>query len=220
MIAMILAAGRGERLRPLTDEKPKPLIPIDEHTLIEHQILRLKNAGINEIVINTAYLGHLIESHLGSGKNLGVHIRYSKENQALETGGGIYQALPFLGDEAFIVVNSDIWTDYPYEHLDIETDKDAHLVLVNNPAHHPEGDFHLNNKLLSMQNGGQKLTFSGIGLYHPRLFAHCKPAAFPLAGVLRAAMAQGRVSGEHYTGEWVDVGTHERLDYVRRLVKN
>lgn len=208
---MILAAGRGERMRPLTDRIPKPLLPVAGRPLIQHHIESLARAGFCELVINHAHLGDQIEQALGDGSQWGVEISYSPEPAgALETGGGIFQALPLLGEAPFLVVNGDIWTDYDFSRLSLPQDSLAHLVLVDNPTHNPQGDFCLANGRVS-DGPGERLTFSGIGVYHPALFEHCKPGAFPLAPLLKAAMAQQRVSGEYYKGRWVDVGTPERL---------
>lgn len=213
MKAMILAAGRGERMRPLTDTTPKPLLMAGGKRLIEYHIEALATAGITELVINHAHLGEQIEQALGSGERYGVAIQYSAEGQgqALETGGGIYKALPLLGDEPFLVVNGDVWTDYPFKSL-LECEVElAHLVLVDNPPHNNEGDFYLQADGRISSDGSPRLTFSGIGIYHPQLFAGCQPGAFPLAPLLRSAMAAGRVSGEHYRGQWLDIGTPQRL---------
>lgn len=210
MRAMILAAGRGERMRPLTDRLPKPLLPVAGKPLIVHQIERLARAGFRQLVINHAHLGELIEARLGDGSEWGVEIRYSPEKVALETGGGIFRALPLLGEEAFLVVNGDVWCEIDFSRLKLHEGRLAHLVLVPNPPHHPRGDFILRDGSV-VDGEGARLTFSGIGLYHPRLFADCRPGAFPLAPLLRAAMARGEVSGECYTGRWIDVGTPERL---------
>jgi len=220
MRAMILAAGRGERMRPLTDDTPKPLLRIGGQTLIEHHVHALAQAGITELVINHAYLGEQLVRALGDGNAYGVSITWSPEpDDALETGGGIHNALPLLGDAPFLVVNADVWTDYPFAGLPNAPDGLAHLVMVDNPAHHPDGDFALSNGQLSQQ-GPHRLTFSGIGVYRPALFADCTPGAFPLAPLLRAAMDKDAVSGEHYTGRWFDIGTPERLAEVNDVVIN
>jgi MurNAc alpha-1-phosphate uridylyltransferase len=211
MKAMILAAGRGERMRPLTDRTPKPLLEAGGKPLIVYHIEALRDAGFRELVINHAWLGEQIEQYLGDGSRFGVQILYSPEPEgALETGGGIHHALPLLGDEAFVVVNSDIWTDYPYARLHHPQQALAHLVLVDNPAHHRQGDFSLDNGLVT-DAGEATLTFSGIGLYRPELFSSHAPGAFPLAPLLREAMRRGQVTGEHYRGRWSDVGTPQRL---------
>ena len=210
MRAMILAAGKGERMRPLTLNTPKPLIPVAGVPLIEYHLRALERAGIREVVINHAWLGEKIESHLGDGERCGVHITYSKESQPLETGGGIYKALPLLGDEPFIVVNGDVFTDYDFSMLLQPLQGLAHLVLINNPEHHLEGDFSLQEgRVLSPET--ETLTYSGIAVLAPELFTDCQAGAFKLAPLLRQAIAQGRVSGEQFSGCWIDVGTQERL---------
>lgn len=208
---MILAAGRGERMRPLTDSRPKPLLEAGGRPLIEHHIMRLREAGITQLVINHAYLGAQIVERLGDGSALGVEIRYSPEpGGALETGGGIKKALPLLGEQPFLVINGDIWSDYPYNNMKLEAGKNAHLVLVDNPEHHPQGDFGLCGTRVQ-ESAEPRLTFSGIGLYHPRLFDDTPDGAFPLAPLLRSAMQRNEVSGEHYPGQWMDIGTPQRL---------
>lgn len=216
MKAMILAAGRGERMRPLTDHTPKPLLQVGGKALIEHLIEALVSAGFRELVINHAHLGERIEAVLGNGARYGVQIVWSREPEgALETGGGIQRALPLLGDAPFLAVNSDIWTDYPFGRLQREPDGLAHLVLIDNPPHHPQGDFALQDGQVRPE-GEHQLTFSGIGLYRPELFQDCQPGKFPLAPLLRAAMQRGAVSGEHYRGVWLDIGTPERLAALDR----
>ncbi|AXP05635.1 nucleotidyltransferase family protein [Pseudomonas fluorescens] len=220
MKAMILAAGKGERMRPLTLTTPKPLIRVGGIPLIEYHLRALARAGFTEIVINHAWLGQQIEDHLGDGSRFGVSIRFSPEGEPLETGGGIFRALPLLGDEAFVVVNGDIWTDYDFSALRRPLKGLAHLVLVDNPEHHPDGDFILaDGKVHDGQTPADKLTYSGIAVLHPRLFDGCTGGAFKLAPLLRAAMAEERVSGEHLKGHWVDVGTHERLAQVETLIE-
>lgn len=217
MKAMILAAGRGERMRPLTDRTPKPLLEAGGKPLIVHHIQRLAAAGFRELVINHAHLGDRIEAALGEGSRWGVTIRYSAEGKALETGGGIYKALPLLAPDPFLVVNGDVWTDIDLSLLKFAEGPLAHLVLVDNPAHHPEGDFSLRDGLVRTQ-GQPRLTFSGIGIYHPDLFRDCVPGAFPLAPLLRRAMDQELVSGERHPGTWFDIGTPERLQRLDRLL--
>ncbi len=218
MKAMILAAGRGERMRPLTDETPKPLLRIHGRTLIEYHIEALRRAGVGTLVINHAHLGAQIEAALGDGARFGVRIHYCPEPPgALDTGGGIFNALPLLGDAPFIVVNADIWTDYPFSGL-APPEGLAHLVLVDNPPQHSAGDFVLRDRRV-LAGGGTALTFSGIGVYRPALFASCAPGRFPLAPLLRAAMHAGAVTGEHYRGLWMDVGTPERLARIRTLAR-
>jgi len=217
MKAMILAAGRGERMRPLTDHTPKPLLRVAGRTLIEYHMAALAAAGFDEIVINHAHLGTQIERALGDGSRYGVRISYSAEGEALETGGGILRALPLLGPSPFLVVNGDVWTDFPYERLRREPAGLAHLVLVDNPPHHPQGDFALVDGLVQPQ-GERLLTFSGLGIYRPQLFAGCEPGRFPLAPLLRRAMAGGEVSGEYYEGRWLDVGTPQRLAELEQML--
>ena len=217
--AMILAAGRGERMRPLTDRIPKPLLPVAGKPLIEYHIEALARAGIRQLVINHAHLGDQIEAYLGNGVRWGVSIQYSVEPEgALETGGGILNALPLLGEGPFLVVNGDIWSDYDFSKIRCPAGMLAHLVLVDNPEHHLEGDFSLERRFVT-EGPGERLTFSGIGLYRLGLFQDCLPGSFPLAPLLRKAMAQGRVSGEHFQGRWVDVGTPARLEDVSRLLR-
>jgi len=218
MHAMILAAGRGKRMRPLTDHTPKPLLEAGGKPLIVYHIERLVAASIEKIVINHAHLGHLIEAALGDGSRWGARILYSPEESALETGGGICQALPLLGPAPFLVVNGDIWTDIPFGRLHLAQGLLAHLVLVDNPPHNPGGDFALRDGFLSEQ-GSHRYTYSGVGVYHPGLFRDCPPGAFPLAPVLRSAMGQALVSGEHHGGRWIDVGTPDRLQALDRMLQ-
>lgn len=217
MKAMILAAGKGERMRPLTEHTPKPLLKIAGQCLIEYHIHALAAAGVTELVINTFWLGEQIPQALGNGEKYGVSIHYSPESDLLETGGGIYQALARLGDAPFIVVNGDVWMDYPYAQLSLPVDRLAHLVLVPNPEHNPGGDFALVDGELQ-SDGDVCYTFSGLGVYHPDLFRECQPGRFPLAPILRRAMENAKVSGELYQGEWLDVGTPERLAMLDRRV--
>ena len=222
MRAMILAAGFGERMRPLTESCPKPLLEVGGRALIEYHLSALVKAGITDIVINVSHLGHQIEQRLGDGARYGVSIEYSRESSPLETAGGIANALHLLGDAPLLVVNGDIWCDYPFSQLPSQIDGMAHLVLVNNPAHHPCGDFVLNDlgKVVETTGELQRLTFAGIGIYRPELFqgiAESQPA--PLAPLLISAMREGRVTGEHYRGEWLDIGTPERLQELDRKLK-
>ena len=213
---MILAAGRGERMRPLTDRVPKPLLTVGGIPLIEHLIGRLRSAGYRELVINLGHLGEQIEGYLGAGERLGVHIAYSREPPgALETAGGIREALPQLGDEVFLVINGDIWCDHALHPPALAPEVLAHLVLVDNPAHHSEGDFTLEAGRLGLDQS-PRYTFSGIGWYRPELFAGLPRGRRPLAPVLRAAIAEGRVTGEHHGGSWIDIGTPERLHSLDR----
>lgn len=222
MRAMILAAGRGERMRPLTDTTPKPLLKAAGRCLLDYQIEALAAAGHTEIVINHAHLGDQIEAHAGDGNRYGVYIRYSAEGpgRALETGGGIFRALPLLGEAPFVVVNGDIWTDYPYARLPANPEGLAHLVLVDNPPHHPAGDFLLRDGRVVAEGEDERLTFSGIGVYRPELFAGCRAGAFALAPLLREAMGAGQVSGEYYGGRWLDVGTPQRLAELEAMIRN
>ena len=220
MKAMILAAGKGERMRPLTLHTPKPLIQAGSKRLIEYHLEALAKAGFTDIVINHAWLGQQIEGYLGDGAQYGVRIQYSAEGEPLETGGGIFKALPLLGDEPFLVVNGDIWTDYDFASLNQPLNGLAHLVMVDNPAHHPSGgDFYIKDGVLhDAAAGADNLTFSGISVLHPELFAGCSAGAFKLAPLLRDAMAKGLVTGEHMNGRWIDVGTLERLAQVETLL--
>ncbi|MGE0114024.1 MAG: N-acetylmuramate alpha-1-phosphate uridylyltransferase MurU [Steroidobacteraceae bacterium] len=222
MKAMILAAGRGERMRPLTDRHPKPLLKVGGKPLIEYHLERLAIAGFHDIVINTAWLGEQIPAQVGDGSRWHVRIAYSHEGwPALETGGGIFKALPLLGDEPFLVVNGDVWTDWqvatPALPSQWHADTLAHLVLVPNPVHHPKGDFGLQDGQVTAATT-QSFTFSGMGFYHPRLFAGCSPGAFKLAPLLFAAISSRRVTGEFYAGQWYDIGTPERLAMLDRLL--
>lgn len=213
MKAMILAAGRGERMRPLTNTTPKALLTVNGKPLIDYHIEALVVAGITDIVINYAYLGKQITTHVGNGERYGARIIYSPEQDfGMETGGGVLRALPKLGDAPFILINTDVWTDYPLAQLKHRPVKRAHLILTSNPDHHISGDFVLNSTGVVQQAGpGSRLTFAGISCLHPTLFAECKPGAFPLREPLKRAIDQGSVTGEHYHGVWVDVGTPERL---------
>ncbi|WP_262136450.1 N-acetylmuramate alpha-1-phosphate uridylyltransferase MurU [Pseudomonas sp. Marseille-Q5117] len=220
MKAMILAAGKGERMRPLTLTTPKPLVRAAGVPLIEYHLHALAAAGFNEIVINHAWLGQQIEDHLGDGSRFGLSIQYSPEGEPLETGGGIFRALSLLGDDAFLVVNGDIWTDYDFSVLHQPINGLAHLVLADNPPHHPKGDFTLiDGKVRDGEPDAQTLTYSGIAVLHPQLFDGCSDGAFKLAPLLRNAMAKGEVTGERLKGHWVDVGTYERLAEAEALIE-
>jgi len=219
MKAMLLAAGRGERMRPLTDQTPKPLLEVGGKPLIVWHIERLARAGLTELVINHAHLGEQIVHKLGDGNRFGVSIQYSAEHIALETAGGIANALHLLGDAPFAVINADIYCDYDFALLAdrakaMQTNGDmAHLVLVDNPEQHPNGDFGLSNGRVT--DSTPRLTFSGIGIYSTALFQHIAHGSVaPLAPLLRGQIAQNRVSGEHYTGRWIDVGTPQRLQLL------
>lgn len=235
MKAMILAAGFGKRLRPLTEHTPKPLLEVRGKPLIVHHLEALARAGIKEVVINTAWLGEKLEAYLGDGSQYRLSIAWSREAEPLETGGGICQALPLLGSEPFLLVNGDVWTDYPFEQLllrALEKNQLAHLVLVPNPEHNLSGDYcftpqqsddeseALNGILagpVEQPKGCQTYTFSGISLLNPQLFAGSTSGeAFPLREVLSPAFRAGHISGELYRGEWCDVGTVERLDELNK----
>lgn len=216
MKAMILAAGRGERMRPLTDSTPKPLLTVGGKALIEHSLENLVNAGFTDIVINVAYLGQQIIDYCGDGSRWQVSIQYSNEGEAaLETAGGIAKALPLLGDKPFLVVNADILFDYPLAKLRNKAIDLAHLVLIDNPPHHLDGDFCLNETGLLSEQGEKKLTFSGIGVYRPELFSEVKMGQpLKLRPLLNQAMRQGRIVGEYFNGFWLDIGTPQRLQEV------
>jgi MurNAc alpha-1-phosphate uridylyltransferase len=210
---MVLAAGRGERMRPLTLERPKPLLEAGGRPLIVHHLDALARAGIRDVVVNVSWLGTQVVSALGDGSRHGVRIAYSDEGpEPLETGGGIFRALPLLGPAPFLVLNGDVWTDYPYAQLrDVLRPADlAHLVLVPNPPHNPKGDFVLREGRI-VEEPGERLTFSGVGVYRPELFAGCRDGVFKLAPLLREAARSGRAGGEVHAGDWLDIGTPERL---------
>jgi N-acetyl-alpha-D-muramate 1-phosphate uridylyltransferase len=223
---MILAAGRGERMRPLTDGMPKALLPAGGRALIEWHVLRLAAAGFRDVVVNHAWLGTMIEEALGDGARYGVRLRYSAEPVALETAGGIANALPLIDGAAFPVVNADVYCDYDYDRLAAlahqlaaAPERAGHLVLVDNPPHHPEGDFSLDGSRVG-EAGAPRLTFSGIGIYRRELFAGLpRGAPARLAPLLRTAIARDRLSGERFTGRWVDVGTPDRLAELDRTLR-
>jgi N-acetyl-alpha-D-muramate 1-phosphate uridylyltransferase len=209
--AMILAAGRGERMRPLTDRVPKPLLEVRGKPLIEYHLERLARAGISTVVVNLAWLGSMIRDRLGDGSRYGVRIAYSEESpHALETAGGIFRALPLLGAEPFLVVNGDVFTDFAVTRTPLAPESDAHLVLVPNPPQHPQGDFGLDQGR-AMASAAERYTFSGIALYRPDFFAGCVDGAFPLKPLLLRSMAARRCTAELYRGPWEDVGTPQRL---------
>lgn len=231
MKALIFAAGLGERMRPLTDHTPKPLLVAGGKRLIEWQLERLAAAGVREVVINTSWLAGQFPETLGDGARWGLRLHYSYEGPTpLETGGGLWHALDRLrGDDpdaAFIAINGDIWTDYDYVRLPHRIDGDTHLVLVDNPEHHSNGDFALDDSGQLANDGPRRLTFSGIGVYRPTLFsdwpaivgaapgADAQPPRFKLAPLLRAAINAGRASGEHHRGRWTDAGTPQRLQQL------
>ena len=229
MKALVFAAGFGERMRPLTEHTPKPLLEVGGKPLIVRHLEKLAAAGATDVVVNTSWLAPMFPAALGDGSRWGVRLHYSLEGDVpLETGGGMFHALPWLrgpggGNDAFVAVNGDIYSDLDYAALPRDPAGDAHLVLVDNPAHHPGGDFALDEDGHVAADGGSRLTFAGIGVYRPSLFAGWRTAAagatgldedpprFQLAPLLRAAMARGAVTGEHHRGRWTDVGTPGRL---------
>lgn len=217
MKAMILAAGEGSRMRPLTQHTPKPLLKVGGKPLIVWQIEKLQRAGFKDIIINIAWLAEQIPATLGNGSQWGVRLQYSNEQHegALETAGGIIKALPLLGKETFLLVNGDVWCDIDYTMLQLQPYDLAHLVMVENPAHNSVGDFALKQQRLS-KIGRPKYTFSGIGLYHPRLFQHLSYGRQALAPLLHQAIAKNQLSGELYQGDWRDIGTPERLQQLNQ----
>jgi MurNAc alpha-1-phosphate uridylyltransferase len=211
MKAMILAAGRGERMRPFSDRVPKPLLEAGGHRLIEYHLAALARAGVRDVVVNLSWLGERIREALGKGDRHGLSITYSEEGPIpLGTGGGLHRALPMLDGNPFLVVNGDVWTDLPFEGLRCPDGSLGHLVLVSNPEHHPQGDF-------GLETGGRvsmapaRLTFAGVSVLHPALFEDCRPGSYPLKPLLDRALAAGRLSGQRHAGSWSDVGTPERL---------
>lgn len=219
--AMILAAGRGERMRPLTDSVPKPLLKVQGKPLIEYHMEALKRSGYQRVVINHAWLGHQIERVLGTGERFGLDIFYSGETQALETAGGIINALPLIcsnsKDEFFTVINGDIFTDFDFDTLptSLPDGVGAHLVMVDNPIHNPDGDFYFAGHGLHPKQGC-KLTFSGIAVYSQHFFAQQRSGVKPLAPMLRTAINQGVIGAQHFTGQWTDVGTPQRLTELNK----
>ncbi len=217
MKAMILAAGRGERMRPLTDTVPKPLLKAAGKPLIEYHLEKLAAAGVREVVINHGRMGRRIEEALGA-KFRGMEISYSAEgDEPLDTGGGIFHALPLLGRAPFILVNADVWSDLNYALLPRTVDAHAHLVLVPNPVHHPDGDFALKDGCLSL-DGVPRHTYGGMGVFRASMFEECSPGRFPLAPLLRQAAARGLLTGELYQGRWMDIGTPERLQALEEML--
>ena len=213
---MILAAGVGERMRPLTERTPKPLLRVGGAPLIEHHLRRLAAAGLREVVINVAHLGEQLEAFCADGSRWGLCIRYSREAAPLETAGGILLALPLLGAAPFLVVNGDVWSDYPFAALAaarLRGAEVARLVMVNNPPQHPLGDFTLDARgwVRVREEGAQGVTYAGIGLYAPALFAGIEPGVRALRPLLDEAIAAGTLGGEYYPGDWEDVGTPQRL---------
>lgn len=219
---MILAAGKGERMRPLTLTTPKPLLPAGDKPLIVHHLERLKAAGYQQLVINHAWLGRQIEEELGNGGAYGMSIEYSRESEPLETAGGIIHALPLLtsdGDEWFVVINGDIWCDFDPAQLTVPDNADALLVMTDNPAHNPAGDFCLHQDGTVSAEGSEMLTFAGISLLNRCLFEGLAPGPRKLAPILREAMARKRVRGLRHNGQWMDIGTPERLRELDRKLK-
>ena len=213
--AMLLAAGRGERLRPITDTLPKPLVAIAGKPLIVYHLEALARAGVRDVVINLSWLGEKIQAALGDGGRYGVRIAYSEEGPVpLETGGGIHRALPLLGADPFLVVNADVWTDVDFALVPpLEKGSDARLLLAPNPPHHPRGDFGLEGDFV-VQSDAERFTYTGIGLYRPELFEGCTPGKFPLLPLLKRAIAGRRLRGEIYGGEWLDIGSPDRLAWL------
>jgi MurNAc alpha-1-phosphate uridylyltransferase len=213
---MILAAGRGKRMRPLTDERPKPLLKVGQKALIEYHLHSLSRAGVDCVVINLSWKGHQIRDFLGDGTKYGLSITYSDEGpEVLETGGGIHRALSILGTEPFWVVNGDVYCEFDYPRRELIAGVVGHLIMVPNPVHNRRGDFSLDGDQVRA-GGGERLTYSGIGLLHPRLFVDLTPGKFPLAPLLVDAMESGSITGELFAGRWVDVGTPERLQALDR----
>ena len=212
---MLLAAGRGERLRPITDTVPKPLVEVAGKPLIVRHLEALARAGIRDVVVNLSWLGGKIRATLGDGSRYGVRISYSEEGPVpLETGGGIHRALPLLGPDPFLVVNADVWTDMDFSRvLTLEEGVDARLLLAPNPPHHPRGDFGLEGDFV-VEREADRFTYTGMGVYRPALFAGCAPGKFPLLPLLRRAIAARRLRGEVYRGEWLDIGSPERLAWL------
>ncbi|RYZ90151.1 MAG: nucleotidyltransferase family protein [Moraxellaceae bacterium] len=225
--AMILAAGLGQRMRPLTDTLPKPMLLAGGKPLLQYHLDALVKAGVRDVVINLAYLGEKIRDFVGNGESVGLNVSYSEEPEPLETAGALLHAMPLLGDEPFMLINGDVWTDYPLDSLasySLNTDEDAHLILVPNPDFHPNGDFSPNAAGWLENNPAlSRFTFAGISLIHPRLIKHYpnKRLKFPLGEVLRFGIDQHRISATIYRGNWSDVGTPDRLAKLdRQLQKN
>ena len=219
MRAMLLAAGRGERMRPITDSLPKPLVQVGGRPLIAWHLAALARAGVREVVINLSWLGEQLRAALGDGRDFGVRISWSEEGPVpLETGGGIFRAVPLLGPGPFLVVNSDIWTDIDFGRLALEPAAHAHLVLITNPPHHPRGDFGLDGDVIVERDSG-RFTYSGVGLYRAEFFHDCAPGRFPLLPLLNRAIAARLARGQVHTGQWCDVGTPERLTSLERRLR-
>lgn len=222
--AMILAAGLGTRMRPLTDTCPKPLLKAADKPLIDYHLERLAKAGVGEVVVNASWLAEQLQDYLGDGSRYGLSLRLSLEAEPLETAGGIVQALPLLGDEPFLLVNGDVWTDYPFAQLLTATTAaqagGAHLVLIDNPPHHPEGDFVLSEGRVGEQGKGARLTYSGISVWHPRCFADLDAGRRALKPIMLEAMARQQLSGEYFAGRWWDIGTPQRLAQLDTLLRD
>jgi len=218
MKVMILAAGQGKRLMPLTRTLPKPLLQIDGKSLIERHVERLVSGGFHQIVINLFHLGDQIETRLGDGRNLGAEITYVKESGLLETGGGITNALEYLGGDNFVVVSSDVYSDYEFKNLPGSLDPGllGHLVMVDNPVHHPQGDFAINHHG-RLAHDGNRLNWSGIGILSTRLFSGLEVARFPLRKLLDSAVDQGLLTGDHFPGFWLNVDTIERYEWLQSV---
>ena len=214
-----MAAGRGERLRPLTDISPKPLLKIGPYSLIEHHLRRLHSAGFKRCIINVSWLADKIKTSLGNGEKYGLKIVYSEESDgALETAGGIRNAIDLIHTEKFIVISADIWTDIPLKSVVLHDTADINLLLTTNPAHHPHGDFGLKeNRLMSLNNDITGFTYTGIGCYHRRLFEDLAPGFCPLRPIIEHAIVKSRANGMLHTGQWIDIGTKERLNHARML---
>ncbi|OGT48876.1 MAG: hypothetical protein A3E82_04045 [Gammaproteobacteria bacterium RIFCSPHIGHO2_12_FULL_38_11] len=219
MKAMILAAGRGERLKPLTVITPKPLLIVGNTTLLGHTLHQLHDAGIKDVVINVHHLKDQIIDYCGNGSHFNLNIQYSIEDELLETGGGLFQALPLLGNKPFLLISGDIWTDYPLTNLIIKPVRAAHLVFVNNPDFHLAGDYSLDKNNIVRADHSEKFTYANIGIIHPDLFYAEKPGAFRLTKVLQPAINQGLVTGEHYSGVWHNVGTTKALHELREHLR-
>lgn len=225
MKAMILAAGRGERMRPLTDTIPKPLVEINGKALIEYHLEALRRANIKEVVINVSYFPEQFQARLGHGERYGLKIYYALEplNNPLETGGGIFNALPYLGHEPFLVLSADLWTNFSFNSLPKLNNQLAHIILVDNPPHHPEGDFYLKGGQVYLEDHDKfiaraKLNFAGIAVLDPILFQHCQPGKFSYIPLLKTAIAENLVTGEHFQGQWINVGTLAQLHDIQKVM--
>ena len=222
MDAMILSAGLGMRMRPLTEHTPKALLQVGSHRLIEYHLLNLASAGITDVVINTSYLSHMFNETLGDGSKYNVNIRYSHEGDApLETGGGILKALHLIQSDPFLIVNADIWTDFSFNETKSLGDSDGRLVVTDNPQHNPRGDFVLNGELLELpgiSNKAATLTYSGIALLRKALVEDAEESTFPLIQVFRKSISEGKLAGHYFSGIWQDIGTPERLRSLDQML--